>query len=832
MRRRGLALLFLATVLAAPEDLRGAPRTGCDLRGPLSDYWPKVVRDWSRRVPGLNFGPTQTPAWVSLVYGDPDGASEGRRLERFIRHWSGIQEWNWVRSEIWKRPYSRVAEGRPEDRLGFRQNLILMGTPASNPLLARALARVDIQIHPDSIEISGRRYSGGDLVLLAILPSPYYSGKYLLCIVGLTEEALLGLDRLPFGETDYVLFRGRRMLESGVFGKPSCDSWKPARRPAIVPEHRGWGTYEVGTLRYHFDASRTRPGIVEEAAARESTLMEAVSTALRFPRTTGRIEIYLYASADDKFHETGDGSPAHLEEGASAIHRVLVPGSTPPAHEIALLLIRRNLGSRGSAGLRLALALAALPQFEGRPLEEYGARLVAEKGLPDLPKLAEAGPGSPGEDLREALSAASFLRFLMEEGRTGEVKQLYLNSGTGSLSSHFRELLGEPLERAERRWAGALSAAASRQEEPSLRAPDVIAGGAVSADALRLLGQGREYFRARRDAEARTKLELALAIAPRLAEAHLLLARIAFRAGDAEGALREARMTLPLAEGDSELLSWAHVTLGRAEALAGRPAAAALELRDPSVARGPGPPRLVADLWLENLGLSPNRKLVEEQLRTEARADLQNFDWDSAERKLKAVLATNPDSAEAHFALSEVYMRHHGYWVERATLSNELHPGTTALDPALYSHLADRGAREMEEGIILSAPGLSGAGAGRETGRNRGRSPLAGLDLFDPALGKQGDSPDVGHHHFFLGRAYFFASNWERAIQELHLSLGRDGTDSRIVAWDLIYLGFIDLFQGRREAARVRFQAALDLSLGGRIGAAARKGMALAEAPP
>jgi hypothetical protein len=135
----------------------------------------------------------------------------------------------------------------------------------------------------------------------------------------------------------------------------------------------------------------------------------------------------------------------------------------------------------------------------------------------------------------------------------------------------------------------------------------------------------------------------------------------------------------------------------------------------------------------------------------------------------------------------------------------------------------------MEEGMILSMPELSEARIRRFSGAVEGPSPLADLDLFDPALRKQSDSPDQRHAHFFLGRSYFFASNWERARQELVLSLGQDGNDSRIVAWDLIYLGFIDFIQGRRESAQAHFLAARDLKIGGRASKAASKGLEMTE---
>src|SRR4029453_7862878 len=52
-------LLMLLLLVNGAAGVAPARWEGCDLRGPLSDFWPKVVRDWSRRIPGLNWGPAQ-----------------------------------------------------------------------------------------------------------------------------------------------------------------------------------------------------------------------------------------------------------------------------------------------------------------------------------------------------------------------------------------------------------------------------------------------------------------------------------------------------------------------------------------------------------------------------------------------------------------------------------------------------------------------------------------------------------------------------------------------------------------------------------------------------
>jgi tetratricopeptide (TPR) repeat protein len=823
-----ITVVVLALLAAAPAAARarGGEPAACDLTGPAGDFWPKVVRDWSRRLPSLNAGPSQTPAWVSLIYGDAQQGSAD--FEKFIRRWAGVQEWNWVRSEIWKRPYSRLA-GAVGGRLALKQNLILVGTPSSNPLIGEVLRRVKIRVEPESVGIGDRLYTGSDLLLIAILPSPYFPGKYVLCVLGFSEESLRRVTHLPFGESDYALFRGRKPLESGFFEKPRCDSWAPGRRPTVTAEYRGWEDFEIGTLRYRYDPSRTPRSEVEALALRESRQVEEMSRTLRLPRGTRRIEIYLYASADDKARETGLGSPVHLNEETGSVHRVFVKEETAP-YQIVTLKLRQDLGGRGSPGLRLALALAASPEFEGRPLEEYGARLASTGRFPDLDRLAAMDGNSLDPDSQQTLPAASFLHFLISEGRIGDLKQLYLNSSARDPVGQFHSLLGESLEKAQRRWARSWNASPGEPAPGSGVARSPRSPGEFPSEAGKLLELGTVLFRDRRDREAQAELESALRIAPHLSAARLLLARIAFRAGDTETAIREAKAALESSR-DPEILAWAHVTLGRAEALRGRRSAAALELRDPAVAGGPEAPRLVADLWLENLSLSPNRKAVEEQLRFEAKADLQNFDWDAAEKKLKAVLAANPDDAAAHFALSDVYLKHHDYWVERANLSNELHPATTPLDPALYKTLADRAERELEKGVVLSTPGMFRPGGERPPGERGRGGPLDDLDLYDPSLKARSDSPEERHSRFFLGRTYFLAGDLPRARQEIGRSLGQDAYDPRFAGWSYVYLGFIELLEGRRSTAKAYFEAARRMRLGGRVTAAAKKGLALADAP-
>jgi hypothetical protein len=50
------------------------------------------------------------------------------------------------------------------------------------------------------------------------------------------------------------------------------------------------------------------------------------------------------------------------------------------------------------------------------------------------------------------------------------------------------------------------------------------------------------------------------------------------------------------------------------------------------------------------------------------------------------------------------------------------------------------------------------------------------------------------------------------------------------MAWDYIYLGFIELLEGRKSLAKTCFLEARKLRIGGRVTAASKKGLVLVEA--
>src|SRR5262249_2657661 len=173
-------------------------------------------------------------------------------------------------------------------------------------------------------------------------------------------------------------------------------------------------------------------------------------------------------------------------------------------------------------------------------------------------------------------------------------------------------------------------------------------------------------------------------------------------AGRFEEAAARAQQALDAPGGGAEDRAWAMVTLGRAHARAGRPAAATACLRDETIRRGPELVRGLADYWLEILGRPLNGRAAQEVLMHDAEVELLGFDWEKAEASLQAALDLDPRSREAHAMLGQVYLSKFQYWYDFALLDRELFPGESQADPYMYLYLQDKGREELRRADNLA----------------------------------------------------------------------------------------------------------------------------------
>jgi hypothetical protein len=172
---------------------------------------------------------------TALVIGTTGSAEErffldwcARDAARFFRTWNGGVHRGGIAGESWVdlpivTDTDYLASQDPASQDATR-NVIAFGTPATNALLAEVAGPLGIVFGPGLVRLRGREWRGRDVALIAVLPHPDGSDRYLAIHGGATPDAIthgahLHWQLLP----DYLVYDGDRVLDWGFLD----NSWNP-----------------------------------------------------------------------------------------------------------------------------------------------------------------------------------------------------------------------------------------------------------------------------------------------------------------------------------------------------------------------------------------------------------------------------------------------------------------------------------------------------------------------------------------------------------------------------------------------------------------------------
>jgi tetratricopeptide (TPR) repeat protein len=777
---RAAAVLGVCAALAGPVPAaagrRGDPP---DLQGPLSDFWPRVKRDWSRRITGLNRGPLQTSVWVAMVWDGPGAAV--LPVEDVAEMLQRREAMRWLRAQITRHRWSEISRRDLRRMQALRQNIILLGTPADVPLVDRALEPTPLRVGPGWVSLDGRRVTGAGLLVLAIAPNPVDPRFYALVITGTSPEAMAQVVDAPFGPGDYLVLQGRRILEQGSFhwkdGRPQRGTLRDTR--SFTP-HAAWALREIAGWRLRLPPGAEHGEALERTARQLDAARREAAAFFGVAEPDGRQgEAYLYPSLEEKLAQTGDHRLAHLEAATGALHIVIPPAAGELPSGARALVARRLLQQAGGTwgtqadrelpGLAAAAGLAWMERFETIPLPEWAARSDRDPGEMPMDLLLVRSPPDPGQGDPSMLEAAAFVRWLALSRGVAPLARWYREGRRAAVHESFRDCFGLSLKQAEGEWLEGIR---------SLRA--------ASESSRRAERRGEEH--AGSEAAARSARG----------------AQEAFRAGRFEEAVSLATQSLQQRGGAADR-AWAQVTLGRAHARLGRPAAAVTALRSPEILHGPGVVRVLADYWLEILHRPLNGRAARDVLVRDAEIELMRFDWDRAEESLRAALAIDPRSREAHAMLGQVYLSRFQYWYDKALLDRELFPGVSQADPWMYQYLADKGREELQRAEALPA--------------ESGVTPW--LPAGEPTVAAEGEASS----HFLAGKAHFLRGDLEAARREMETVLELDRGRGALPAYARLYMARAAEARGDPAEARRQLEEIVKMAPSGQIMRLAREAL-------
>ena len=864
MSLRASILMFAAStcVAAVNQPARDTQDDIGSVRGPIADFWLKVRSEWSgylqteggplpdgggplRQRTLVN--PLPNRVWVSLVYGDLATGGKDTPMadlfDEFINEWKRAEGRNWPYAQIFDRTWDKMGQ------TGREQNIIMIGTPASLPPVGPLAESLGISIARGKIDIGKRKYRGDNLILIFIAPNPMQRDKYAMVITGSTDEALMQAGHLPYGDTDYALFRGRRLLESGRFDKKP-PAWGPPETWQASGTHAGFSIRESAHYTFWYEPDRMpREELDALVSAKEASWTSVASLLPAATQSAPRIAYYLYPSIDRKIDETARNDIVHVDLASREIHTVFSPTARVVEPYLDLMvLLHRSIGPTRAPQLERALAMALAPEFQGRPIEPMASWLLhaeSDRKSAVLNALRNQDVMTPvdGPPSSQDLLLAAFLKDLARRHGRDRALEFVGKASPGRLAEVFQEVYRRKMADALEEWGRSLP-----PEPEELRVGATSAGSAQNqGGSSPAAARGLDLMARRDDVAAAASFEEALSRRGDDPIALSNLARLKFRHGDFDAAQRRANEALAACAGSAGAdctgaVAWSRLTLGRIEALRGRYVAARVELTHPAVTGGPAPVPTLADYWLLTMGESRNQLTVVSHLKREARISLRNLDWREAERGLIKALEIDPTDGEGHRLLSEVYHKEHEYWAWQIRYLNEIHPDYNVLgriflpretNPFVsrvellhsidaFNDLVLKGNLELLKAQSLYAVEIQNLHKEGDRHLLERHDVPEALATYKRALGL---NPDFFLSHFLIGRCYFLMDRFDEAKRSFEEVLKRKPSDALVSAWTHTYLGYIALQQDNLLDARRAFERALSRYDQGKVGELAREGL-------
>jgi hypothetical protein len=348
-----------------------------------------------------------------LVYGDSDADED-------FAH----QVYDWYAPNL-ALELRRGSELTPDERA---QNLMVVGSPDTNPLLTELDDALAVRFDPGSFEFGGYTYDEPGNGIALISPNPEGQDTWVVLYAGNTFDGAYSTFTIWTGAYDYETTRGRGIVAQE--GDLCHDDWRWYRR-YDDDQRKAWdkwvGKLEVATTDHHqfqfeagSDADHDRgwfPDWQEDQYAHALSLLDV--DGLDFP-----IRTYLYTTRDQKLEETGDSGNAFANDLNYEVHALYGEGVyAVGAHEDVHVIAWHRIGAANSALLGEGLAVWVDGIWWDQPLDDWAAYYRDAGEIPPLSELIARW--SAYDDAMTYPLAGDFVGFLVDGWGMDATKRIY-----------------------------------------------------------------------------------------------------------------------------------------------------------------------------------------------------------------------------------------------------------------------------------------------------------------------------------------------------------------------------------------------------------------------
>ncbi len=338
----------------------------------------------------------------------------------------------------------------------LQQNLMIMGSPSSNPLLDELNGALPVWFGDDEFVFGGYRYQEPGHGIALIHPSPFAQGRWIMLYAGNEFGGVYSTFTVPTGGEDYVTVRGRGTpqqegdlcRDGEVWGfhhewdddsRAAWDAWIDGLHSTTSEHHL-----------FFYEAASEAADAMDWLADYQDTRYQAILEALEVEALDDPIRTYFYADVATKAQMTGQSGYAHANYPNLEDHMVFGDGVySYGAHEDVHVIAWHRWGDTNYALTGEGLAVSVDGEWWGEPTENWVVEYRDDGSLPTLQALIDDFWGH--DDGITYPVAGHFVAFLRDGWGAETVRKLYLAE---DLEAAFEEELGMGLNALEEAWLG------------------------------------------------------------------------------------------------------------------------------------------------------------------------------------------------------------------------------------------------------------------------------------------------------------------------------------------------------------------------------------------
>lgn len=314
----------------------------------------------------------------------------------------------------------------------------LVGTPASNPLLARLLPKLPVSFAGRGFSINGATYDKREDVLSFSTPHPEHPSQLLMIITGNADAHVAGFlrrqNRLFGGQGDYTVYRGDGIAAYGFFEQPAPQAvWRidPAREVNFITERQR--VLEDASFVVDYIGREAPRQAIQAFIAQQKALLRKQLHQLDIPAARARaflpIHLVLYATAERKTIATRDSRFSSWQPGEREVHIVF---SDPVRGEdftaIAEYVCWRWAGAIPNPLMRRAAGLLFSQEWGGEGYPVWAGRLFHAGFFLPFNRLFSTDPNSGVSEYITGPQLATFLQFILFHDGVRSLQTLLQNT--------------------------------------------------------------------------------------------------------------------------------------------------------------------------------------------------------------------------------------------------------------------------------------------------------------------------------------------------------------------------------------------------------------------